>query len=108
MPGKSVQLVLPGLGHIPFLIVSLLYRNSLSPYMTAKKKKEDKEEIEMSDEQKIQVLIGQVEFLKGLVNERNEQLKQAIQTIEAQNKTIELLNQSLDAMNRTNELLRKE
>ncbi len=76
--------------------------------MTAKKKKEDKEEIEMSDEQKIQVLIGQVEFLKGLVNERNEQLKQAIQTIEAQNKTIELLNQSLDAMNRTNELLRKE
>ena len=77
--------------------------------MTQKKsKKDEKKTPELTDAEKIESLLGQVNFFRSLVADRTEQLKQAVETIKAQNKTIELLNQSLNAMNKTNELLRKE
>ena len=76
--------------------------------MSKKTDKKDTEKMpEMSDAEKIKTLTAQVTFFKGLVAERTGQLNQAIETIKAQNKTIETLNASLDAMNKTNELLRR-
>lgn len=67
-----------------------------------------KEKNDLSPEERIAGLEAQIKFLQGLIQERNAQLSQALETIKAQNKTIELLNSSLDAMNKTNELLRKK
>ena len=74
--------------------------------MTQKNSKKTKEK-ELTPEEQIASLTAQVEFLKGLLNERNAMITQAVETIKAQKETIELLNKSLDAMNKTNELLRK-